>query len=425
MNSSIKSIASNLVTLSLGALIAACSGAEMDEGEQFSGANASDELESDSFERIESEITSCDDHQYDHWRYLSALAVASANELGRWSVFDFALSGNSVQLSSIGQSRCAYDCPNVKAILQMQSDVTRAVPRHDPQLLRNLLWSYFERQVNWNKSNPVPSHSLTLSRVTDDICGLRYHFKVGSATQSSTGAWTGSTELKATHSNRCVDIAYGSMNDGGRAQQYDCWGGANQKFAIQSQGNNAYRIQNVLSGKCLGSMGASPAEGTALEQRGCGANDAQLFQLNSKGGDRFELKHVKSGRCVDVRNISHDNAATIQIWSCNGGSWQTFAAAGITVTANPPVKPSSLATQLKLFGEAENRYLMFQSTATEVSIDPMGTMVDGGSSASSGACYEGSTVFSHTNVKNACCIVSGKYGKLTQSAWNTRMYYCQ
>lgn len=421
-------IASNLVALPLGAWLTACSGAEVDTTSE-SGAldDATEELANSNFDVVDQEVTACDDHQYDHWRYLSALAVATANELGRWHPVDFVRSGATgmVQLSSTGLARCSEGCPNIQALLQMQDPATSFVPRHDPNLLKNLLVSYLDRQQNYNISHPVPNHTLTLTRTTNDVCGLRYHFKVGGGS-TTTGVYAGSTELKPSHSGKCMDIAAGSMADGGRLIQYDCWGGDNQEFSVDSMGNGQYRLRNVQSGKCLGAVNAATHNGAALEQRTCGANDSQTFNLNSKGAGKFEVKNVKSGRCVDVANGSTANVATMQLYDCWGAPGQTFFAPSMTSsTSTPGTAPANLYNQLKLFGQGENGYLMFASTSTEVSIDPMGTLVEGGSSATSGSCYEGSTVYSGRNIAGSCCVVSGRFSTLQRSPLNSKVYFCR
>lgn len=420
--------ASNLVALPLGAWLSACSGAEADTTwESGTLDGVTEEFAEGQFDLVEQEVTACDDHQYDHWRYLSALAVATANEIGRWHPIDFAINGATgmVQLSATGLARCSQGCPNIQALLQMQDPATSFVPRHDPNLLKGLLVSYLDRQRNHNISNPVPNHTLTLSRTTNDVCGLRYHFKVGGGSTTS-GVYAGSTELKPSHSGKCIDISAGSTADGARAIQYDCWGGDNQEFAVDSMGNGQYRLRNVLSGKCLGTVNAATNNGAALEQRTCGANDSQTFNLNSKGSGNFEIKNVKSGRCVDVANGSTANVATMQLYDCWGAPGQTFSAPTITSnTSAPGTAPSNLYNQLKLFGQAENRYLMFASTSTEVSIDPMATLVEGGSAAQSGSCFEGSTVYSGTNLSGTCCSVSGRFSTLQRSPLNSKVYFCK
>lgn len=425
------SIASNLVALSLGAFLSACGGAEMTDGSELShGDFAADDVMSN-FDQVDQEVTACDDTQYDHWRYLSALAVASANELGRWNIADFTKVNDKLQLSRTGLARCNNGCENINAVLQMQNDETRVVVRHDPGLLRQYMIAYYERQVNWNINYPTPDHNLTLTRVSDDVCGLRYHYSVGNGSAGNTTATSlsGTAEFKPSNSYKCMDIVGISSNDGATVQQYSCSGGSNQKFTVEAQGNNTYRFKANNSGKCLGVVNSSNADTSLLEQRSCGANSSQLFQMNSKGNGFYEIKNVNSGKCIDVRGNNSNDGSAFQLFSCHGGANQTFAISGLSTTStssssSSSATPSALWSRLKFAGEGDNRYLMFQSNASEVSIDPMGTLIDGGSSASSGACYEGSTIFSSTNITGSCCIADRKYGKLARSAWNTKMFMC-
>jgi hypothetical protein len=427
-----RSIASSLATLSLGALLSACGGAEITDGSEPLGDNVASEELLSNYDDVDQEVTACDDNQYDHWRYLSALAVASANELGRWDVSDFVKVGGKIQLSSSGSARCSSGCENVNGILQMQNDETRVVPRHDPGLLRQYMIAFYDRQVNWNRSNPLGDYTLTLSSVSDDVCGLRYHFTVGGASTSNTvSGLAGTTELKPTSQYRCMDVVGVSSNDGANVQQYTCSGGSNQKFTVEAQGNNTYRLKANHSNKCLGVANNGTWDGALLEQRSCGANNSQLFHMNSKGNGLYELRNVNSGKCVDVQAGGVTQGALMQLYSCHGGANQTFATSGLGTSSGTSsgsssgVNPASLWSRLKLFGEHDNRYLMFQSTATQVSIDPMGTLVTGGSSSSSGACIQGATTLQAGARAGDCCVVAGKYGQLAASPWNRKMFYCK
>lgn len=426
-----RSIASTLATVSLGAFFSACGGADVPDGSaSASNEFAGQELTSN-YEEVAQEVTSCDDHQYDHWRYLSALAVASANELGRWDISDFSKVGGKIALSSSGLARCSRGCEDIVGILQMQNDETRIVPRHDPGLLRQYMIAFYDRQVNFNRTNPSAPHALTLAGVSDDVCGLRYHFDVDSPSTSTTvTGLSGTTEFKPTSQYRCMDIVGVSGNDGATVQQYSCSGGANQKFTVEAQGNNNYRLKANHSGKCLGVANNATHDGALIEQRSCGANNSQLFQLNNKGNGLFEIRNVNSGKCMDVKGGGYSDGALIQLYSCHGGANQTFATSGLNTsavnsTSGSAVNPASLWSRLKFAGEHDNKYLMFQSTQDQVSIDPMGTMITGGSSSSSGACTESST----TRLGNAdpgdCCVVSGRYGKFVTSPWNSKTLLCK
>jgi hypothetical protein len=418
-------IASNLVALPLSAFLTACGGAETSTGTQsFDDETSFGEVGSafePEFGQFDEEITACDDQHFDHWRHLAALAVASANELGRWNAArDFRKTqASAIELSPEGLARCVDSCENIKTILELQDDVTKIIPRHDPAMLRQYLVGFYERQVAWNSSNPVADHSLKLAAVSPDICGFRYHFDV-----TSPQYWSGTTDMKPVHSNKCADVEAESTADGAQVIQYACWGGNNQKFAVESQGNNNYRLKNVRSGKCIGVVNGATNDGAALEQRWCGANNSQLFQLTAKNNNTFEIKNVASGRCVDVRYNSVDNMAALQIFGCHGGANQTFAMNVASTTTKTPVVPATLVNQLKFAGDTENKYLMFQSTSSQASIDPMGTMVAGGYTAKSGSCVDGATVYGH-GVAGNCCSVNGKLGSLAQSPWNKKLAYCK
>lgn len=430
-----RTIASTLVALSLGASLTACGGA--DTTDPHLSAPADEEL--GSFDQVDEPITACDDIQYDHWRHLAALAVATANELGRWNAAkDYVFGWNGLQLSSEGMARCKDGCENIKAILSLQAAETKVIPRHDPGLLKQYLQAFHNRQVIHNQNNPVPDHQLKLSHVTDANCGYRYHFNVTGTGGSSGGSTTssslsGTSELKAVHSGKCMDISGVSYSDGAGVQQYACSGGGNQKFTVEAQANNTYRLKASHSGKCLGVMYNATHDGAALEQRSCGSSNSQLFSINDKGSGRYELKNVNSGKCVDVRSNSSSNGAVLQLSSCHGGANQQFAAAGFnkststsSTSSGGSMNNSVLWSQLKFAGEHENKYLQFQSTSTQVSIDPMGTMVDGGASGKSGSCTEGSCSYDYSKSSSGqCCVYDGKYGKLVQSAWNKNLFYCR
>lgn len=434
-------IASTLATLSLGALLSACGGAEpitMSDHELMNDDVAA--TEGRQFDQLEQPLTVCDDQQYDHWRYLSALAVATANELGRWKASeDFQLSNGMVTLSPAGLARCENGCDNIKAILELQNGYTSILPRHDPNLLKQYLVAFYDRQVNYDRSNPGEEHELIPSHVTNAECGLRYHYEARKAPgASSSSNLAGGSELKALHSGKCMDVYFASTADGAIVHQYACTGGSNQRFTLESQGGGKYRLKANHSGKCLAVTGGSSSEGAQLEQRSCNASNAQMFYVTDKGNQQFEIKNVASNRCMDVRYWSQDNFAVAQQSGCHGGNNQRFIMTGVgsssssgssgssSGSSGPLNNPSDLRHRLKFAGEHQNAYLAFQFTSTQVSIDPMGTMVDGGSTAQSGSCVYGSTIYDPSRTSsNKCCISDGRYGKLQQSTFNRSLYYCR
>ncbi len=432
-------IASTLATLSLGALLSACGGAEPHSMSDHEGIyDDVGAAEASQFEQLEQPLTICDDQQYDHWRYLSALAVATANEIGRWKASeDFQLSNGMVALSPAGLARCKNACDNVKAILELQNSYTSMIPRHDPHLLRQYLVAFYDRQVNYDRSNPGEAHELTPSHVTTAECGLRYHYEARKAPgAASSSNLNGGSELKALHSGKCMDVYFASTADGAALHQYACTGNSNQRFTLDSQGGGKYRLKANHSGKCVAVANGSTSDGAILEQRTCNNSNAQMFHVTDKGNQQYEIKNVASNRCMDVRYWSQGDFAVTQQSACHGGNNQRFIMTGLSSGSgsngsssgsNSPLNnPSDLRHRLKFAGEHQNAYLAFQHTSTQVSIDPMGTMVDGGSTAQSGSCVYGSTIYDPSRTSsNRCCISDGRYGKLQQSTFNRSLYYCR
>lgn len=427
------SIASNLVALSLGAFFTACGGAEMNDGSQLSGDDVAQDEVVSSFASVEQDATACDDNQYDHWRYMAGLAVAAGTELGRWNgAKDFVKENTNtnarILLSSEGAARCAATgCVNVNAMLKMQDVDGSQVARHDPLLLRQYLVTYFDRQ----KGIASPAHTLTLAGTTPDACGLRYYFNVGGGTTTTTTTGiSGSSELKPTSAYKCVDIVGVSGNDGAQVQQYSCNGASNQKFTIEANGSN-YRLKANNSGKCLGVVNSATNDGALLEQRSCGANNSQNFSLTSKGNGAFEIKNVSSGKCLDIQGGGTADGQKAQLYTCHGGANQTIQATGFTsgtttTTTTSSVNTAALKDQLKFAGDVDNRYLAFQSTSSQVSIDPNAGLNPGDPNAESGSCLvvNGPTAFSATASTGGCCIKSTSYGTLLALTSNPKMFKC-
>lgn len=95
----------------------------------------------------------------------AALAVAMANEVGRWDpVADLTVTWDrKVALSSTGESRCRNGCPNTKAILGLQDVSTTLVIDQsvfNPTALREDLIASFDRQRSHTQSLTLNSPSL-------------------------------------------------------------------------------------------------------------------------------------------------------------------------------------------------------------------------------------------------------------------------
>lgn len=409
-------IASTLVTLSLGAFVSACGGAETTMSADEPGLESVDDTAA-AFDSNAEALTVCDDLQYDHWRHIAALGVAAANELGRWNAtLDFTFNG-TLQLSAQGLARCKNGCQNVKAILELQTNGAGVIPRHDPQLLVSKLQAFYSRQQAWDSNNggAIP-HDLTLSRVDTASCGYRYWFK------DTQKRLSGTTTIKSAFNNKCVDIT--GTADGTYMQQWTCDGGNDQNITFEAM-PSGYRLKNNASGKCFRATNATNS--SLFDQRTCGTTDDFLFDALEISSGKYAIKSRKSGLCLDVTGFSTADGQKLQQYSCSGGSNQQWY---MTVSsASGPLASGDQARMVNMLnwvGNGENPYIQFQNNATEVSIDPMGTMVDGGATAQSNACTEASSVYDTvTSWAGKCCEVDGKYGKFAASAWNKNLYTCK
>lgn len=135
---------------------------------------------------------------------------------------------------------------------------------------------------------------------------------------------TSTYELKAVHSNKCMEIASSSTADGGNVQQWSCLGTANQRFKFEDMGGGYYRIKNVNSGKCLDVWGYSSTDGANIAQYTCGTAYNQQFQVVDDGGGIHHFIARHSGKAVDVSGVSTADGANIQQWAWTAGNNQKF-----------------------------------------------------------------------------------------------------
>ncbi|MBB5955229.1 hypothetical protein FHS29_001799 [Saccharothrix tamanrassetensis] len=129
------------------------------------------------------------------------------------------------------------------------------------------------------------------------------------------------------HSKMCMDVAYGSVANGGRIQQYYCYGGAPTKWRYVPLGNNVFHIVNENSKKCLDLPGGSPStpRGVALQQWDCWDGPMQRWVIRQMGGDVQQIaSYVNPNLCLDVKDWSTTPGATIQAWDCWNGNVQRW-----------------------------------------------------------------------------------------------------
>ncbi|MEU1184487.1 ricin-type beta-trefoil lectin domain protein [Streptomyces sp. NPDC005820] len=112
-------------------------------------------------------------------------------------------------------------------------------------------------------------------------------------------------------SNRCIDVTdatNGKGKDGTPLQIWDCAGSANQKWDFRSDGT----VRAL--GLCMDVAWGSKDDGAVIQLANCSGNPAQQFVLSDAG----DLVNPQANKCVDVKDNGTGNGAKLQQWTCSG-----------------------------------------------------------------------------------------------------------
>jgi hypothetical protein len=159
-----------------------------------------------------------------------------------------------------------------------------------------------------------PTTSLSFAQVTGTQATAAKHLGDvqigldGGAGNGSTGPITAGDD-----SAKCVDDNAQSSADGTKIQMWDCNGGANQQWTVESNGT----LQ--VYGKCMDITGANYSNGTLIELWTCNGGANQQWQASNG-----ELVNPASGKCLDDPNFNTANGTQLDLWTCNGGSNQQW-----------------------------------------------------------------------------------------------------
>lgn len=117
--------------------------------------------------------------------------------------------------------------------------------------------------------------------------------------------------IKSDRSGKCLDVAGWGTARGTPVVQWDCHGGANQRW-IQT---GAREFRSVHSGKCLDVVNTrGGATGSQMQIWDCNGGPWQKWGLHANRTITTDF----GGRCLDVPGGSLIGGVRIQIWDCNG-----------------------------------------------------------------------------------------------------------
>ena len=96
------------------------------------------------------------------------------------------------------------------------------------------------------------------------------------------------------------------------------------KWEFAHQGNNAYKIYNNHSGKCLDVDGAYSDNGTNVKVYDPHDTDAQLWYFKAVGSGYSLVPKCALNSCLDLAGGSTADGTNIQLWSSNSTKAQIF-----------------------------------------------------------------------------------------------------
>ncbi|WP_051967569.1 RICIN domain-containing protein [Kitasatospora mediocidica] len=128
--------------------------------------------------------------------------------------------------------------------------------------------------------------------------------------------------LESAASPHCLEAAGWRVDNGAPAQQWDCTGGANQKWSLVA--GAAGSIVNVNSGKCLEIANWSNQDGAAAQQWDCTGGWNQKWYWTHIPGTGYTLRNAFSGKCLEIALGDNSNGAVGRQWDCWAGNNQIW-----------------------------------------------------------------------------------------------------
>lgn len=159
---------------------------------------------------------------------------------------------------------------------------------------------------------------------------------------SSTESISGVFNLQFVHSGKCLDVAGGpsATQPGTTVIQWHCWNPGNQQFRVRDLGNGEHELRAVHSDQCLDIKDWGLHDGADLLQWHCHGGGNQRFRLIDQGGGQYQLRNVHSGKCLDVSGGSQADGANVHQWDCHHGNNQRVYLVPVGSQPNPNPNPN-------------------------------------------------------------------------------------
>jgi hypothetical protein len=130
------------------------------------------------------------------------------------------------------------------------------------------------------------------------------------------GSGGGTTSaLRNDNAGRCLDVPNVSQTNGTQVALWDCNGGGNQQWTV----NSARQVQ-VYGTKCLDAEGAGTAAGTRVIIWDCTGGTNQQWNVNTDS----TITGVQSGLCLGPNGAGTANSTPVTLQTCNGATSQKW-----------------------------------------------------------------------------------------------------
>ena len=169
---------------------------------------------------------------------------------------------------------------------------------------------------------------------------------------------TNAYHLVARHSGKCLEVSYGSSQNGVSIHQEPCGDGHTQQaqafVLVPSPYNGSdYELVNRKSGKCMDVKDASTSDGAGIQQYDClgWGQTNQVFQglpVSASDTEHDTFRPENSHKCLDVAGVSTADGALLQQWTCGSGLNQQFGYE--PVEANPVPTNTYVTLDETLYG---------------------------------------------------------------------------
>ncbi|MFD8207690.1 RICIN domain-containing protein [Streptomyces sp. NPDC059695] len=161
------------------------------------------------------------------------------------------------------------------------------------------------------------SHARRGLLVLAAAIGMLFGFTAAPA-QAQDLVYDGTFELRPLHtSNKCLEVADWSVNNGAAVRQWECTGGKNQKwerYSAPGSSTGPYWYKNLNSGRCLEIKDWATYNGALADQWDCHYGANQTWYGNS--GQIYPDFTYASSKCLEIADWRTDNGAPARLWDC-------------------------------------------------------------------------------------------------------------